>query len=53
MFSNYKKANSLLAGQNYTLDKRLSTKEAKVFLNQDGKPNIAVRGSKNVKDFLI
>ena len=52
-YSKNKKDNILLAGQNYTLDKRLSTKEAKVFINQDGKPNIAVRGSKSVKDFLI
>ena len=52
-YSKNKKANSLLAGQNYTLDKRLSTKEAKVFISPNGTPNIAVRGSKSVKDFLI
>ena len=52
-YAKNKKAKQLLEGQNYKLDKRLSTKEAKVFINQDGKPNIAVRGSKSVKDFLI
>ena len=52
-YSKNKKAKQLLEGQNYTLDKRLSTKEAKVFIDQSGKPNVAVRGSKSVKDFLI
>ena len=52
-YSKNKKAKQLLAGQNFTLDNRLSSKEAKVFIDQNGKPNIAVRGSKSVKDFLI
>ena len=52
-YSKNKKAKQLLEQQNYTLDKRLSTKEAKIFISPTGTPNIAVRGSKSVKDFLI
>lgn len=37
----------------YTLDKKLSTNESKVFIDSDGNPNIAFRGSKTVKDFLF
>ena len=33
-YAKNKKAKQLLEGQNYKLDKRLSTKEAKVFISQ-------------------
>ena len=43
----------MLEKENYKLDKGLSTKEAKVFIDKNGNPNIAVRGSKSAKDFSI
>lgn len=36
----------------YTYDPALSTNESKVFIDQNGKPNIAFRGSKRVSDFV-
>ena len=48
-----KEAKKMLEKENYKLDKGLSTKEAKVFIDKNGNPNIAVRGSKSAKDFLV
>ena len=52
-YAKNKEAKKLLEKENYKLDKGLSTKEAKVFIDKNGQANIAVRGSKSVKDFLI
>jgi len=52
-YQNKKTAQNTLEKHKIKLDKELSGKEAKVFINEDGTPNIAVRGSKNIKDFLI
>jgi len=48
-----KLASKTLAKSGYTLDKKLSTNESKVFIDSQGNPNIAFRGSKTVKDFLF
>lgn len=48
-----KLAAKTLAKSGYTLDKKLSTNESKVFVDSMGNPNIAFRGSKTVKDFFI
>jgi hypothetical protein len=48
-----KLAAKTLAKSGYTLDKKLSTNESKVFVDSQGNPNIAFRGSKTVKDFLF
>lgn len=48
-----KLASKTLAKHGYELDKKLSTNESKVFIDSEGNPNIAFRGSKTVKDFLI
>ena len=48
-----KLAAKTLAKSGFTLDKKLSTNESKVFVDSMGNPNIAFRGSKTVKDFLI
>ena len=37
-------AKNTLEKQGMTLDRSLSNKEAKVFLDAEGRPNIAVRG---------
>jgi hypothetical protein len=52
-YQNKKTAQNTLEKYGAKVDKELSGKEAKVFINEDGTPNIAVRGSKNIKDFLI
>ena len=52
-YAKNKEAKKILENQNYKLDKGLSTKEAKVFVDKNGVPNIAVRGSKTAKDWLI
>jgi len=52
-YAKNKEAKKILESQNYKLDKGLSTKEAKVFVDKKGTPNIAVRGSKTAKDWLI
>ena len=52
-YAKNKEAKKMLEKENYKLDKGLSTKEAKVFIDKNGNPNIAVRGSKSAKDFLI
>jgi hypothetical protein len=48
-----KLAAKTLSKQGYTLDKKLSTNESKVFIDSGGNPNIAFRGSKTAKDFLF
>lgn len=48
-----KLASKTLAKSGYTLDKKLSTNESKVFIDNQGNPNIAFRGSKTAKDFFI
>lgn len=48
-----KLAAKTLSKQGYTLDKKLSTNESKVFIDSAGNPNIAFRGSKTAKDFLF
>ena len=48
-----KQASKTLAKIGYKLDKKLSTNESKVFIDPYGQPNIAFRGSTNVKDFLF
>ena len=48
-----KLAAKTLAKSGYTLDKKLSTNESKVFVDSMGNPNIAFRGSKTAKDWLI
>lgn len=48
-----KLASKTLAKSGYTLDKKLSTNESKVFIDSEGNPNIAFRGSTNAKDFLF
>jgi len=52
-YAKNKEAKKLLEKQNFKLDKGLSTKEAKVFVDASGTPNIAVRGSKTAKDWLV
>jgi hypothetical protein len=52
-YQNQKQAAKTLSGLGYTYDKKLSTNESKVFVDSAGNPNIAFRGSKNVKDFLF
>jgi hypothetical protein len=48
-----KLASKTLEKSGYTLDKKLSTNESKVFIDSQGNPNIAFRGSTNIKDFLF
>jgi hypothetical protein len=48
-----KLAAKTLAESGYTLDKKLSTNESKVFVDKEGNPNIVFRGSKTAKDWLI
>ena len=52
-YATNKDAKNILEKNNYKLDKDLSTREARVFVDEQGTPNITVRGSKTVKDFLI
>ena len=52
-YAKNKDAKNMLEKQNYKLDKDLSTREARVFVDEHGTPNISVRGSSNAKDFLI
>lgn len=47
------KAEKTLEKLGYTFDKKLSSNESKVFIDQQGNPNIAFRGSTTVKDWLI
>lgn len=48
-----KLAAKTLAKSGFTLDKKLSTNESKVFIDSMGNPNIAFRGSKTAKDWLV
>ena len=48
-----KVAKNTLEKQGYKLDRDLSNKEAKVFVDAEGRPSIAVRGSKSAYDFLV
>jgi len=52
-YQNKKTAQNTLEKYGAKVDRELSGKEAKVFIDEEGKPNVAVRGSKNWKDFLI
>ena len=52
-YAKNKEAKNILEKNNYKLDKDLSTKEARVFVDEEGTPNITVRGSKTAKDWLI
>ena len=52
-YAKNKEAKNILEKNNYKLDKDLSTREARVFVDEEGTPNITVRGSKTAKDFLI
>ena len=49
---NQKEAKQKLNNLGYTYDPELSTNESKVFVDKNGNPNIAFRGSKRVSDFL-
>ena len=49
---NQKEAKQNLNDLGYTYDPDLSTNESKVFVDKNGTPNIAFRGSKRVSDFL-
>ena len=49
---NQKEAKQSLNNLGYTYDPELSTNESKVFVDKNGTPNIAFRGSKRVSDFL-
>jgi hypothetical protein len=52
-YQNQKEAKKTLEKAGYTYDKALSTNESKVFIDAQGRPNIAFRGSKTAKDFLV
>lgn len=52
-YAKNKEAKNILEKNNYKLDKDLSTREARVFVDEEGTPNITVRGSKTAKDWLI
>ena len=52
-YQNKKTAQNTLEKYGAKVDKELSGKEVKVFVDKEGKPNVAVRGSKNWKDFVI
>ena len=45
-------AKETLEKEGYTLDTDLSTREHKVFIDPEGKPNIAFRGTVNKKDMF-
>jgi len=52
-YQNQKEASKTLGKLGYTYDKKLSTNQSKVFVDSQGNPNIAFRGSKTAKDWLI
>lgn len=52
-YQNQKEASKTLGKLGYTYDKKLSTNQSKVFVDNEGNPNIAFRGSKTAKDFLF
>lgn len=47
------KADKSLAKKGYTLDKKLSNKNQKVFIDNEGNPNITFRGSITPRDWLV
>lgn len=51
-YLNQNEASKKLKDLGYTYDDKLSTNESKVFVDAQGNPNIAFRGSKRVEDFL-
>lgn len=51
--ANQREAKQILGNMGYTYDPELSTNESKVFIDKEGNPNIAFRGSKRIEDFLI
>jgi hypothetical protein len=51
-YLNQAEASKKLKDLGYTYDGQLSTNESKVFVDAQGNPNIAFRGSKRVEDFL-
>jgi hypothetical protein len=52
-YQNQKEASKTLEKLGYTYDKGLSTNQSKVFVDSQGNPNIAFRGSKTARDWLI
>jgi hypothetical protein len=52
-YQNPTKARQSFENLGYSYDTQLSTPEHKVFVDEQGQPNIAFRGSKRVEDFLI
>ena len=52
-YQNQKEASKSLGKLGYTYDKKLSTNQSKVFVDSEGNPNIAFRGSKTARDWLI
>lgn len=52
-YSTNGEARDILQKNNAKLDDKLSNREAKVYLDEKGNPNIAVRGSTTIKDWLI
>lgn len=51
-YLNQKESRKRLKKLGYKYDKKLSTNESKVFIDNNGNPSIAFRGSKRVSDFL-
>lgn len=52
-YLNQSEAADALKNYGYTYDNELSNNENKVFVDKQGNPHIAVRGSKRVSDFII
>jgi hypothetical protein len=52
-YQNQKEASKSLGKLGYTYDKKLSTNQSKVFVDSEGNPNIAFRGSKTARDWLV
>ena len=52
-YLNQKEASNKLGSLGYKYDPELSTNESKVFLDRQGRPNIAFRGSKRIFDDFL
>lgn len=52
-YLNQKEASNTLQKLGYLYDNQLSTNENKVFVDKEGNPHIAFRGSKRLTDFII
>lgn len=52
-YQNQKEASKSLGKLGYTYDNKLSTNQSKVFVDNEGNPNIAFRGSKTARDWLV